>query len=163
MLMSYIHALVRNANDAEDLFQEVGVVILGKSDVPLESRQFAAWCRGIARNLVLHYWRTKRRAKVLPSSRLLDALDVAYDEADASPDDEHFAGRWHLLAECLAQLPQRAREVLRMRYVLGYQSPQIGRRVKRSAEAVRQMLFRIRARLLECVEARMAGEGEHGR
>ncbi len=62
MLMSYLRALVRDPNDAEDLFQEVGLRVMHSESVPTDPSQFAAWCRGVARNLVLHYWRNSAAA-----------------------------------------------------------------------------------------------------
>ncbi len=42
MLQEYIHGLLRDAHDAEDLFQEVGVEILHKAVVPPRSREIRA-------------------------------------------------------------------------------------------------------------------------
>jgi RNA polymerase sigma factor (sigma-70 family) len=86
MLMSYLRALVRDPNDAEDLFQEVGLRVMHSDGVPTDPSQFAAWCRGVARNLVLHHWRSKRRSRVEVSERWLDALDLAYRHVDPASD-----------------------------------------------------------------------------
>ena len=157
MLLSYIHALVRDGNVAEDIFQDVGVQVLKKEQTPAESRQFAAWCRGIARNLVLHHWRSKERSPVIVSERLLDALDLAYEESN--PASELSKQRSIALADCLRSLPDHSREVVKMRYFEGLTSDQIGERVGRSAVAVRKMLSRIRGQLEECIEGRLATGG----
>jgi RNA polymerase sigma-70 factor (ECF subfamily) len=157
MLMSYLRAMVRDPNDAEDLFQEVGLRVINSAEVPTDPTQFAAWCRGVARNLVLHYWRNKRRSRVDVSERLLDALELAYQQADSSSDLAR--QRASALGECLGQLPPRARDLIRRRYFESETSAEIGAALRRSAAAVRKMLERIRIELEECIQSRLAARG----
>jgi len=159
-LYSYIYALVREANTAEDIFQEVGVRVVSKGEVLPAEGNFAAWCRGIARNLVLHHWRSQRRNPVIPNSRLLEALDRAYAEADCTSE----APKAGLLAlvECLGQLTEPARTVVELRYYQNQNAVAIGQRLQRSGEAVRQLLARVRRQLAECVRARLALGDNHG-
>jgi RNA polymerase sigma-70 factor (ECF subfamily) len=158
MLMDYIHGLVRNSADAEDLFQEVSVRILELPGLPVPERDFAAWCRGVARNLVLHYWRDRRRRC---SVRILEAADLAYSEADAG------AGEWDsrrlALADCLKELPPASREMLDQRYLQGQTPSEIGKRRNRTAAAVRVWLYRLRRQLQHCIDGRVAGEVGGGR
>lgn len=156
MLLSYIHALVGDANDAEDIFQEVGVQIMKKDQVPADARQFAAWCRGIARNLVLHHWRSTQRRRAVVNERLLDVLEQAYQEAD--PAWESASDRSLALAECLRLLPAMSYDVIHMRYFEGLTSAEIGRRIERTAVAVRKMLSRIRDQLEDCIQRRLSAE-----
>ncbi len=154
MLLSYIHALVGDSNDAEDIFQEVGIRVMQKQQSPTDPREFAAWCRGIARNLVLHHWRSKRRSKVVADERLLDALELAFQEAE--PAAELSRQRSLALADCLRMLADHSRDVANMRYFEGLTSVEIGERLARSSAAVRKMLSRVRAQLEECIEQRVA-------
>ncbi len=154
LLLSYIHALVRDSNDAEDIFQEVGVRVMKKEQAPTDSREFAAWCRGIARNLVLHHWRSKQRNPVVANERLLDMLELAYQEAE--PAEELSKQRSIALADCLRLLPDHSRDVINMRYFEGLTSVEIGERLERSSAAVRKVLSRVRAQLEECIESRLA-------
>ncbi len=153
MLLSYIHALVRDSNDAEDIFQEVGVRVMKKEQTPADSREFGAWCRGIARNLVMHHWRSKQRSKVVANERLLDVLELAFQEAE--PAAELSKQRSIALAECLRLLPDHSRDVINMRYFEGLTSVAIAERLERSSEAVRKMLSRVRAQLEKCIEKRL--------
>lgn len=158
MLLSFIHALVRDGNDAEDIFQEVGVLVLKDgSKAPRDSRLFAAWCRGVARNLVLHHWRSKQRSKVVANEQLLDVLELAYQEA--KPEELLAQQRSAALADCLRELADRPREVIDMRYFQRLTSEEIGQQLDRTAAAVRKMLARIRAQLEQCIEQRLAHGG----
>jgi RNA polymerase sigma-70 factor (ECF subfamily) len=157
MLMDYVHGLVRNAADAEDLFQETSIRILALFELPGPEKDFPAWCRGVARNLILHYWRDRRRERDM---QVLEAADLAYREADAD------AGEWEFrrlaLADCVKALPPASREMLDQHYLKGWTSGEIGRRQKRTATSVRMWLSRVRRQLLDCIEGRLAGEVGHG-
>jgi RNA polymerase sigma-70 factor (ECF subfamily) len=154
MLRDYILALVRNPDDAEDLFQEVAVQILGKSEGPREPERFPAWCRGVARNMVLLYWRRKRRFNAAVAATLIKAIDEAYEEADREK------GAWdacrRALRQCIEKLPASSRKILEMRYATGMKSEEIARQLQRNAGAVRVSLLRLRQALGRCVEARLA-------
>jgi RNA polymerase sigma-70 factor (ECF subfamily) len=156
MLMDYVRGLVRDPNDADDLFQEVGVKILAKAEVP-EGDAFAAWARGVARNTVLHHWRTKRRRRAVPSSRLLDVIEHAYEEADAEAED--WTDRRQALDECMKHVPEKTRQILRLRYSEGLNSKLIAEKLRRTATAVRMIISRVRRQLTNCVQGRLAEDG----
>ena len=48
--------------------------------------RFPAWCRGVARNLVLHYWRARQRSKEVPSDRYLELVERSQGELNAGGD-----------------------------------------------------------------------------
>ena len=48
-LASYARSLMPTPEDASDLLQEVGVVVLASNEAPTEEREFVSWCRGILR------------------------------------------------------------------------------------------------------------------
>jgi RNA polymerase sigma-70 factor (ECF subfamily) len=156
MLMEYVRCLLRGAPETDDLFQEVGVLVLSNRQAPL-GPTFPAWCRGVARNLVLHHWRSKRRAKEVPSSRLIDILDLAYNEADAEADA--WNARRGALRACLQAIDDRGRDLLLRRYREGETSEAAGARLGRSAVAVRKALMTIKRTLLGCIQRRLAQEG----
>lgn len=157
MLMDYVHGLVRNAADAEDIFQEVSVRILAQPKLPVPEGDFPAWCRGVARNLVLHYWRDRRRERDVS---ILEAADLAYREADAEAREWEF--RRLALADCLKTLPPASRGMLDQHYLRGWTSAEIGRRQKRTATSVRMWLSRVRRQLLDCIDGRLADEAGSG-
>ena len=57
VLFSYIMSLVRDFNTAEDLFQEVALIILRKEKEGIEVSHFGAWSREIARRHILDFWK----------------------------------------------------------------------------------------------------------
>jgi RNA polymerase sigma-70 factor (ECF subfamily) len=157
MLNEYVRALVRDPHDAEEVLQEVGVTILSRAEPPSAAEKFPAWARGVARNTALHLWRKKRRDRMIPDSRLLDAVDAAYEQADAVP--EIWERRRRALRECLSELPKQSWNILKMKYFKGLTCTEIARSLRRNAPAVRMALVRLRHMLAECIERHLAGAG----
>jgi DNA-directed RNA polymerase specialized sigma24 family protein len=106
---------------------------------------------------VLHHWRAQRRVRGLPSERLAELVDQAY--AEAAPGPDLVSTRQRALGECLAQLNQATREMLRLRYVDGLNSDEIGGKTRRSAASVRMALMRVRDLLARCLERRLHAAG----
>jgi RNA polymerase sigma-70 factor (ECF subfamily) len=154
MLRAYVLALVRNVSDADDLLQEVAVQILTAREPEVDPGRFPAWSRGVARNVVLHHWRSRQRAREAPSERYLLLVERAY--AEAEPEHEAWSARQRALAACLERMGDRERELLSLRYVDELSSEALADRTRRSPSGVRMALLRLRERLLRCVEERLA-------
>lgn len=164
-LMDYIGGLVRHVHDAEDLFQEVSMVILGKEgdpEVPDEPARFGAWCRGVARNHVLHHWRKQGRARVHADERIAELADLAFAEAEADGEDDPVLDPAHrfALSGCLERIDGDGRRVLEQRYVAGRTCEEIATALGRAAGGVRMLLMRLRDRLRQCIEERVRSEAQ---
>jgi RNA polymerase sigma-70 factor (ECF subfamily) len=150
-IAEFVRYLVPHCQDAEDVFQELAVIVMKKtaSELPAVD-QCGVYCRGIARNLARQYWRGKKTQKVVFSDELCDALELAYAEAEAEP--EIWAARRRALDFCIEQLPEPSRALLREHYLSGVRIVDIAARMNRSADALRVMLMRIRTTLHDCVD-----------
>lgn len=62
------------------------------------------------------------------------------------------------LRKCLERLPERGRRMVHARYFLGLSAAEIGVQLEMRAVAVRNAIFRVRARLRSCVERVLGGE-----
>src|SRR5262245_6793633 len=93
--------------DASDLLQEVGVVVLASNEAPTEAREFVSWCRGIAHNLALHHWRAARK-----HNHVFTELDSSSDSAETQVTaiEEVLADR-QSLAMCIRGLDQPSRQL----------------------------------------------------
>jgi RNA polymerase sigma-70 factor (ECF subfamily) len=152
-LRAYIRAL--GAQDAwvDDLAQEAFLVAYRRFAYFEEGADFGRWLRGIARNLV-----NNERRKTARRSRLLQEAIVDALAADAEPDRGEPAPPAHLvqtMAECVARLPERSRELLQRRYAGSTDAPTLARAFQLSAEVVRQTLVRSRAAVRRCIEAKL--------
>jgi len=159
LLMAFIYGLVRDAATAEDLFQEVWLKLAEASEKGTAVDDLGKWCRGVARNLILHHWREKRSRTVVADSRIVDLAARAFDEQAAS---ERFGpSRRQALLDCVAKLPGNSRELIHLKYEQGLTVESVAQRVRRPSAGIMMALSRVRKALGVCVEKRLrlAGEG----
>jgi RNA polymerase sigma-70 factor, ECF subfamily len=153
-LIAYIRALVGDADRTEDIFQEVSVIVLQKAEEFAEGRDLQAWCRGIARNVVLREREKSKRLRPFEGDRLLELVDAAFAERTA---DDALESRHSLLRACLRMLAAPSRELLQLRYDANLSLREVAQKLHRTEPAVQVALSRVRKWLQECVERR-AGE-----
>jgi RNA polymerase sigma-70 factor (ECF subfamily) len=154
VVASYINSLIPDFHAAEDLLQDVAVILLRKYGEYDPSRPFVAWAIGVARLEVLSARRDLARCPLARVPGLAEAVAAAHaemaDELDA---------RAAALRECVARIEGRPREVLRLRYELALPPREITSRVSMTAGAVRVLLSRLRASLQDCIDRRLVAAG----
>ncbi len=153
-LFGYILALVRSWPIAEELFQEVSLVVLQKGQQGEAVDQFLPWSREIARRMVLDSWKRSARSRVVLSEAALDAVDRAFLERDDEPASSDLV---RALRRCLEKLPDHLRRLVDLRYSESLPLQEIARRLERSAGSVQVALSRVRMRLHDCAK-RAGGE-----
>ncbi len=156
VLMAFISGLIRDPDAAEDILQEVWLRLSEASRTGVAIEDLAAWCRGTARNLVLHYWREKRSSRVIPDSSMLDLVEQAFDEQAGSHNV--WTARRNALLECVRALPEKSRQLLVEVYERGVQLTVIAGQSGQTYGAVLMLLSRVRKGLRECVARRIQGE-----
>lgn len=156
-LHAYLYAIVRDAHLAEDLFQEVSVILLRRLDEEGPPRDFWAFAREVARREALAALRRAARAPRPLSPEALQALDRGFDEAAALQDP----ARLEALRRCVQALPRLWRRIVEQRYWKNRPVPEVAAALFKTENTVSVTLHRIRLRLAECVRARLRGV-EHG-
>jgi RNA polymerase sigma-70 factor (ECF subfamily) len=156
-LYGFIYGFVRNTHDAEDLLQEVWVRLFGALKEGVEIRDQARWCRGTARNLMLHYWRDRKTDKVIIDQELADLVGLAFAEQDTNRD--YWILRQQVLNECMTSLPARAKLLLRLKYDEGLSAQAVAGRLIQSADAVLKALSRVRQLLRQCADKKLKVQG----
>jgi RNA polymerase sigma-70 factor (ECF subfamily) len=156
-LLAFIHGLVRDLDAADEILQEVWIRLAEAEEKGVQIQATDKWCRGVAKNLILHHFRQKRTAKVVADSRLVDLAEQAFDEHDSA--EMVWSARRSWLFGCIETLPEKSRELLQLRYVGGLRVTQISDRLQRSEDAIMKALSRLRQLLAECVRSRQALEG----
>ncbi|MBN1673674.1 MAG: sigma-70 family RNA polymerase sigma factor [Kiritimatiellae bacterium] len=153
VLTGFIHGLVRDPGAAEDIFQEVWIRLAEAVERGMTIENPRKWCRGVARNLILHYWRDKQTAKVAFDSRLVEAAEQAFDEQDHARD--FWEMRRQALVGCVEGLPNKSKRLLSLKYEAGLTSEAVGERLKKSAASIMMALSRVRRALAQCVERQL--------
>jgi RNA polymerase sigma-70 factor (ECF subfamily) len=146
-LYGYIHALARDLNDADDLFQQTALVLWRKFDEFDRRRSFFAWACGIARLEVTNFLRSRGRHRLYFSDDLNLLLIEALEEFTSEDESE----RREALAKCVAKLRERDRELLMECYQNEAGVHQAAGRRGRSPQSVYNSLRRIRRTLYDCI------------
>jgi RNA polymerase sigma-70 factor (ECF subfamily) len=160
LLGAFVNGLLRDAHAAEDILQEVWALLSLEVDKGAEILNQAAWCRGVARNLIRRHWEKKQQTTILADSDVLENFLSRVEQSFARADtQEHFASaRLAALDQCVASLPERSRQLLSLKYSQRATLGQIACETGQSFEAVKKALIRLRAALLQCVRRRLSRE-----
>jgi RNA polymerase sigma factor (sigma-70 family) len=139
-LLSYVRRLVGDAEIARDVMQNVSVTILTAHEAPTNGPQFAAWCRGVARNVAAYERRVRRRSQsIVPE----DELDQ--DRPDPETNPEESTNSRTMLRSLVRELGIDEFELLVRRYVLEEDSNELASELEQSPAALRMRLMRLRA------------------
>lgn len=150
---AFVRRLVPTRADADDVLQEVAIVLWEKFEEFRPGTDFRAWACGIARFKTLAWLRDRGR------SRLLLDTDVVEQLADESLQDEPRLRRQReALDDCLQKVSPHERELLTRAYQAEAPLQEVAAASGRSAGGFYQWLYRMRQRLLECVERELAWE-----
>ena len=108
---AYVRALVPNPVDAQDVLQQTNALLWEKVDEFRPGSNFNAWAYKVAYMQTLAYRRDRARNRLVLSDAAVERL--ATDAADAFRD---LSEREIALNQCLEELSERQRSLLRRRY-----------------------------------------------
>jgi len=146
-----VTTLVINRSDADDVYQEVCVVLWRRFDEFDFGASFRRWACGIALNCARDYWkREKKRRGVALSDEALTRLARVREGCV-----ELIELRRELLDECIEQLPEKDRQIIRDSYADQSSLIDVARDMGRSVASLYAKLSRIRQRLADCVQKKM--------
>lgn len=152
-LRVFVSALVRNRQDAEDVFQEVAMTLWKKYADYDPERPFGAWVKGVAAKILLQY-RTKSGKVATPfSPETVSAIIDALERKESH--QPQWSATLDALEKCTEALPDRSRKTLALRYGEGWSIAQIAQYFGRTPGALMMAISRIRARLYDCVQRRV--------
>jgi RNA polymerase sigma-70 factor, ECF subfamily len=153
IVAAFILSAVPDFHQAEDVLQQVAVVLVREFEKFDTSRPFLPWVLGIARNLALKSRRDMaRRSKHLLDEGVLDRIQAAFHESE-----ESLIAIRKLLRNCLRKQPQKVLELLQWRYAHDLKPHEAAVRMGITSGAVRAMLHRTREALRKCI--RRASQG----
>jgi RNA polymerase sigma-70 factor (ECF subfamily) len=154
-IRAYIAGMGVAAHEVDDIAQDVYLEFYRHLDKVPDDVAPQRWLKGIARNVCLnHIRRTARRGR-LEREALAEILAETETETHRHATEGTLA---LALEECRRKLPEESRRLLELRYRDDLSAAAIGLALEKTAEAIRVMLFRIRAALKSCVARQIMGK-----
>lgn len=153
---AFVRSLGVRLDAVDDVAQEAFVVAWKKRDNFQRGSNFGAWVREIAKGIVINEFRKEsRRRRIMDESLSRELMEAAV--VRESPDADLLRKeRADLLHVCLEQVPERGRELLRLRYFEDVAPATMAGRLGISSNQIRQSLLRLRRGLLNCLREKMA-------
>ena len=155
-LLSFIQGLLRDPQAAEDIFQEVWLKLAAAVENGAVIENPPAWCRTVAKNLILMHWRSQKNSRVVVDSTLLEFVDFvecAYAENELV--NETGPERQRALRDCLSMLPEKSRRLVELKYDKELSLKAIAATVQQTTDSVIKALVRLRQGLATCVEKKL--------
>lgn len=152
-LRGYCHASLGHGDESKEALQRTCITLWRKCGDWDPDTDFMRWAVSVAKFEVLGVVRDRKRQ----NARFVfdpDVVELMTDEAAHTPSPAAEA-----LEICLGKLSAPNREALTAHYVRGHSIQEIAVSCGKQAGAVKVMLLRLRGKLRECIEGRMAKGG----
>jgi RNA polymerase sigma-70 factor (ECF subfamily) len=150
-LRAFVRSCCPNAQEVDDVMQEVSVAALRKFSTLDDHSAFGAWACLIARYELLSARRRFAR------DRLVLAEDVLALLADEGAEELPLRQRQlRALDQCIEKLPRERRELALVAYAKGTTIREIAAQLGRTEGSLYQLLARIRSGLHRCMELALA-------
>lgn len=137
-LRRFTRFLARDDDVANELLQDVAVVVLEHQRGPCDAASFPLWCRGIARHLSMHRRRDRGRL-----ASCLEKFELAEPQAIANHLERALIAREQIAAG-LAVLDETSQQLLFDHLVGGGSSSALAGQRNASPAAIRMRLARLR-------------------
>ena len=156
MLFGYLQSIVQDFHVAEDLLQDVMLIILKKNAQLEDMDDFAAWARRIATFEALNAVRKANRRKTRSlSPDALELLEETWQEEDRESEPRRIAA----LRACLEGLAPRARQIVHERYFEGATGQKLADTMGLTLNSANASLTKVHRQLEECISGRLGRKG----
>lgn len=150
MLFAYSRAICADYHAAQDVVQETAIIAFRNLGHLFPEADFSTWLRAIARRQALEARRKLHRVALFAE----EAVERVYQD----PAPPAVTAQRKLLSQCIRALGERVQAVVQDHYFRGSRLAEIAARLKTSVPSVKQLLYRARRLLEECVRKRVGTE-----
>lgn len=150
---AFVRRLVPTRADADDVMQDVSVVLWEKFESLRDGTDFRAWAFGVARFEALGWLRDKGRDRLVLNEEVV--LKIAEESAQ---DEPKLQRQREALELCMVKVPADQRKLLMQAYQPEVRIQEVAQGSGRSVPGFYQWLHRMRRMLLECIRRALAQE-----
>lgn len=149
-LLRFVHTLVPNRADAEDIFQKATVALWRKQDEFDSGRPFYPWACRFLHFEVMNYRKRAARDRLTFSEELIDLL--AAEQVSLQPELED---RRAALDHCLEKLTEKEGAILERRYGESKSVASLASELKLTPKQLYKKLESIRRQLALCIDQQL--------
>ena len=136
----YLYSRIGNVHEAEDLTAQTFLAAFESFDNFRQDAHFASWLFSIARHKAMDHF---RRGKRTPALEEIQEIPVNRDPLFEVARSEQAQA----LAALLPTLPEKERELLRLRFLAEMSFPEMARFLHRNESALKKSLYRLLEKL----------------
>jgi RNA polymerase sigma-70 factor (ECF subfamily) len=152
-IRAYVRRLLPSRADADDVMQEVSVVLWEKLESFQADGDFRAWAFGVARYEVLAWLRDKGRDKLVLNEEVVTKL--ADESAEREP---HLERQREALEHCMQKVTPDQRHLLMEAYQPQARMQEVAQASGRTVTGFYQWLHRMRRTLMDCIRRALTQE-----
>ncbi|MCX6852816.1 MAG: sigma-70 family RNA polymerase sigma factor [Verrucomicrobia bacterium] len=152
-IRAHVRRLVPARADADDVMQEISVVLWEKFDSLHEGADFKAWAFGVARFEVLAWLRDRGRDRLVLDEEVI--TKIAEETTAIEPLLER---QREALELCMQKVPEEQRGLLMQAYQPDSSIQTVAQGSGRTVTGFYQWLHRMRKLLLDCIRRSMTQE-----
>ena len=143
---AFVRSLVPTLDDANDVMQEVAIVLWEKFAEYESGEDFRRWAFGVAKFKVLSWQRDRLRDRHVFGLEATELLAAESERHSEMLESQRLA-----LQDCVQKLPLEQRELVSAAYAPGARIDALSDQLGETAMAVYKKLHRIRMALSDCV------------
>ena len=147
--------VVRDTHAADDIFQTVVLTALSSEAVFDAEAAVVSWSFVSCRNASIDWLRRRKRESAILEAGTIAELHDEWARVGLGQQDR----RADALEDCVSEVPDEARVLLRLRYTDGLACGEVADRLGINLDAVYKRLSRLHLTLRQCVEGKLAVEG----
>lgn len=152
-LFAYIMVLVHDRTSAEEIFQEMSLILWREFHNYRADGDFVRWANAMSFNQVRKWRRNRKRDQLVFGEPLFEDIAKTRDEMEAELNPRRAA-----LAHCIKQLPERNRKIIDLYYGSKTTADRVAEQLGKSVHTIYKGLKTIRKALLQCIDRKMATE-----
>lgn len=150
----YVHALIPNWTDVEDVVQNIATVMWSKFSDFQKGTNFTAWALKIAHFQVMNYYKTRKNNRLYFSQDTISVLSDTITARKPGIDE-----RLSTLKKCLQKLSPDELLLIQMRYEPGSSTKSVSRQTGKELHNLYRLFNKIHTRLLLCIRRTLAENG----
>ena len=153
--LAYIHSIVRRRDLAEDVFQDLCVLVIQKRRDVVGVEHLGGWLRTAARQLAWNAVRKRANRDLLLGDKVHILMESHWSRLDSVSDP----AASEALEVCLQFLSPKAREIIQAHYVKEIGCGELAQSLGRPVASLYVTMSRIHKKLAECILRRTGMKG----